>query len=505
MDVLEKYLSELALLFGYKYDDSFFNYLKTISVPNNSMCGKEIKLGEGGWECKDCEIGTSSIYCNDCFIKEKHIGHKTYFDPGITGFCDCGIRVTIKPEGFCDKHKGEFSNIIDLTDFIKMSIKDNVYNKINDIFNKILLLFIDKIKNYLQKKKENGDEDDEIYEMFDCLEELGNKLYNNNLSLFYYFTLKFTENYPYETYHKCLGYDENKNLVTFIKEEKDKKHICICPFIQVMIYMLLKRNTKQNTSSFFSLFIQTYKNKIVTSLCFMNCFCDLFFYQNLESFREMGFQLISEDLSILVLQEQNKPFLEYFFEDVYFSCLYFFKNKLYENLRAMYFGFYEIVMFLPRKTTFDKINENKKIVNIIIDICCIFNNANLFENKIKYDKFQGDRYDYSLIYIEDKCLSIIISLTHLINFDNKEINDLIFNIIFDKLYKFKKSKDNMPVIVFSPHLIIIKCYSLFLNKYCFNYSIKNKCDLVDSFNHFLELYPEAKHANKFWLFWFYYF
>ena len=36
-------------------------------------------------------------------------------------------------------------------------------------------------------------------------------LYKNNLSLFYFFTLKFTENFPYETNHKCFFYDENKN------------------------------------------------------------------------------------------------------------------------------------------------------------------------------------------------------------------------------------------------------------------------------------------------------
>ena len=71
--------------------------------------------------------------------------------------------------------------------------------------------------------------------MFDELEIFTDKLFKTNLSLFYYFVLKFTENYPYETRHKCFSYDENKNLVTFIPKSKEEKHKCICPFMQVMI------------------------------------------------------------------------------------------------------------------------------------------------------------------------------------------------------------------------------------------------------------------------------
>ena len=40
-----------------------------------------------------------------------------------------------------------------------------------------------------------------------------------------------------------VSYDENKNLVTFIPKSKEEKHKCICPFMQVMIYVLMKRNT----------------------------------------------------------------------------------------------------------------------------------------------------------------------------------------------------------------------------------------------------------------------
>ena len=107
MNHFKPLLSELAALFGYKYDkydDLFFEHLKAISIPNTTVCGKEIKQGDGCWNCKDCELDFDSIYCNDCFIKEKHLGHEVYFKPSPSPklrptrsyFCDCGIYSTLK-------------------------------------------------------------------------------------------------------------------------------------------------------------------------------------------------------------------------------------------------------------------------------------------------------------------------------------------------------------------------------------------------------------------------
>ena len=504
MEALQNYFTELASLFGYKYDDSFFEYLKSISIPNNTVCGKEIIKGEGGWKCEDCELYNNSIYCNECFKKEKHIGHKTSFDPVANGFCDCGVKSILKPEGFCDKHKGDFNNTKDLMNFIESSIKKTILDLINDIYNKIFLLFIDKIKAISDNNEDEEDEDEEvdenegeIYKMFDSLENFGNRLYKNNLSLFYFFTLKFTENFPYETRHKCFSYEENKKLVSFIKKDKEKMHVCICPFFQVMIYALKKRKTKQNTNSFFNLFFQTYRNKSVTSLCFLNCFSELFYNNNLKKFREMEFQLIDENLSLIVCQEHNFPFLELCFKEIYLLCDYFLKEKDYDKLESLYSRFYRILNDISSGTIIGKIGSNEILLNIIINICCLPNNENVFENKIKFQIFQTNGYKFKLANIEIYCLRTIINLTHIINYDDKKIVDFIFNIIFEKIYKFKRYKESLPDKIFSPHLIIIKCYSLFLNRYCFNYSLKNKCDLLDSFKNFLDIFPQAKEINIF--------
>ena len=140
MEALKLYFIEFASLFGYKYDDSFFGYLKSISTLNSTSCGKEIKIGDGGWKCRDCEIYDTTIICNECFIKEKHIGHKIYFNPGAYGFCDCGDNTYLKQEGFCDKHKGFFDNRNDLMDFIELSINKQLIKNIDTIFNKIVYI-----------------------------------------------------------------------------------------------------------------------------------------------------------------------------------------------------------------------------------------------------------------------------------------------------------------------------------------------------------------------------
>ena len=145
----------------------------------------------------------------------------------------------------------------------------------------------------------------------------------------------------------------------------------------------------------------------------------------------------------------------------------------------------------------DKINYNTNIINIIINICCLINNANEFENKIKFEKFQKDKYNDYLLDIEIFCLLTIICLIHIINFDNEETIKIIFNNIFEKIYEFKKYKESISNKTFSSHLTVFKCYSLFLNRFCFNYSIKHDCDLLDSFNYFLTIFPEARDINKF--------
>jgi hypothetical protein len=150
------------------------------------------------------------------------------------------------------------------------------------------------------------------------------------------------------------------------------------------------------------------------------------------------------------------------------------KKKLYRYLLEASYRFYLINEYLPRKSTIDRINSTTKI-NIIIDTCCLINNEIIFENNnARIDSFINFQFEENLIYSELFFLFVIICLTHIINFDNEEITKSIFNKIFEKINEFKKYKESLTKKIYNPHITIIRCYSLFLNRFCFNYSIKQE-------------------------------
>ena len=188
----------------------------------------------------------------------------------------------------------------------------------------------------------------------------------------------------------------------------------------------------------------------------------------MKPFREMEFQLINENFCTLIYQDQNIPFLETFFEEIYLLFDLFLKQKLYSIFFEATYRFYIINKYLPRKTTIDRINSNTKIINIIIDTCCLINNETIFENNnAQIDSFFNNQIEKDLLNSELFSLFVIICLTHFLNFDNEEISKSIFNKIFEKINGFKKYKESLSNKIYSPHLTIIRCYSLFLNRFCF--------------------------------------
>ena len=197
MNNIKENLNEIVKVFGHKKKNKFFLYLKKISKQNNQVCNKEVKTGEGGWKCVDCELDSLSLICNNCFNKSKdiHKGHKILFNPKSHGYCDCGDPNVISKEGFCPEHKGPFSNKKDLFDFIKSSVDEKLLNKIDPILNKICILFIEKIHFLINKHfknvKEKNDFENELFSMLDELINFITSLFKSNLGiiLFCYFKI----------------------------------------------------------------------------------------------------------------------------------------------------------------------------------------------------------------------------------------------------------------------------------------------------------------------------
>ena len=500
MNELTTILNEISKLFGFDYNDSFFEYLKSISKPNKQVCNKAVKQGEGGYKCLDCEIDSLSLICCDCFNKnkEKHKGHKVVFHPENYGYCDCGDPNTIKKEGFCPDHQGPFTNEKSIMDFIKSCLSIEI-NQLNPVLNKIFELFIDKIDkiNKIEDEEEIISKMDELFKMIDCFYQLCSKLYKSNLGFFYLVTLKCTENFPFETKHKCFNYNEEDKLITIIKESESEYHKCICPFFQILIQILLIKKTQYDSDNFFSLFIQNYKNKIISGISFFHTFINLHLNDNLTTFRGMAYQLFSDDLSIVIFEEKNKFFLENFFDECYKTIKNLIEDEQYEKIQNIIYNLLIILKYLPKAHLVDKISSNLKMFKQVIDILSLFNNLNYFKDCVHYDIFQRDGLQINLLNCEIFSLMISQILTFLLDYNNETHVKFIFDILIQKLIDFKTDKENLGEKIFSFHIIIIRIYSIFLNRFCFHYSIKNDWDLFDSFEYFQNLIPKSKELNEF--------
>ena len=502
MEKFKLLLNQISNTFGHEYNEQFFACLKSISKPNKQICNREIKRGEGGFRCIDCTLCSNAIYCTDCFnkTKDKHKNHNVLFKPYASGFCDCGDPNSSIKESFCPEHQGPITNENDLMRYIKTCVDENKLNIINPILNNIFSEIIKIISDIFNIDKQNEEKEKIKNELYNILDELIiflTNLYENNLGLFYFVTLKFTENFPYETNHKCYKYDDKENKIIMIKENLVEKHICICPFFQVMINVLQLKKTKLDSKSIFTLFIQNFKNNIITSISFVHSFAELHENKNLESFKGLGYQVLNPKLCEILYNGKNNEFLENIFLEIYEKTKKFLELKKYSDASDLIVNLSWILGYLPTLNEFNKICSYTKIHSIIIDTISLINNLNCFENKIKFNIYQRDGYLYHLLSCEMYSLQIVVQLSYLMDFDKTESIKYIFDKIITKLIDYKNYKDSLLDKTFSPHISLIRFYSILLNKFCFHYSLNNNCDLLDSFQYFQNLYPKSKELNLF--------
>jgi len=502
MEILKSYFDQISKAFGYEYNESFFSYLKSISKPNHQVCNKEIKLGEGGFRCNDCFLLTNAILCTECFnkSKDKHKNHNVIFKPYSNGFCDCGDASSIIKESFCPDHNGPFTNEKEIKDFICTSIGENNVNIIDPLINNIFIEISKKIDVLYNENLENEgkiNENIELFKMFDELLLFVSKLYETNLAFFYLVVLKFTKNYPFETNHKCFKYDENENKVIIIKKNLKEKHICACPFFQIMINLFMIFKTKYDNKSFYTLFIQTYKNSIISSLSFVHSFAQAHEDSNLKSFRELGYQFLSPSLCKLIYDEKNVFFLENFFIEIYEKSKKLIELKYYADANELIYNLLWVLAYLPCTEELNKISSNMNVHSIIIDIISLITDLNTFEDKTQFTEFQREGFLYELLNCEIYGIQISILLCYLMDFNNSESVKLIFNKIFSKLIEYKNYKEKISQKMYTPHISILKYYSIFLNRFCFHYALNNNSNLYDAFQYFLNLFPESRELNKF--------
>ena len=496
MEKLKSIFNSITKIFGFDIEKDINNYnlflshIKSISKPDLTSCQKQM---ESGYKCVDCQNDSLCLICPDCFDMNKHIGHRWEIFKG-EGFCDCGDVDILKKEGFCSKHKGYFTDYNDMMNYVKNCFAINSIENINISLNNIFNLFIEKINAYYNENMDNDTKnklEEEIFNMFDEFINFYTKIGENNSALFYLIIFKFTENFSFLTNHKCFNYYSENNEIKTIPSSLKEKHKCICPFFQIMINFLLLRENKYNNKEFFSSFMITIKNKLILSLSYIHSFPNLFNNNNLSKLREINYQLCTKTFTVLLYDEKNLFFFEEFLSEIYNNTV---KNlielKQYVFLFKLLISLKDFLEFFPNKEIILKIRQNYKIHGMIIDIICSLHNA------IYFEKFE-DAYSERLLDCEYNGLIIICYLTHLFDFDNKEGFNFIFNKFIEKIIEIKRKKENKEIKTYSPFISLYRAFSIFLNRFCFFYAIKNNVDLIEAFNFFVSNFPQMGGSNLF--------
>ena len=313
MNDFNKLLNNFSEIFGIKnYDENLFKYLKKISIPNNQICNKNVKPGEGGWKCKDCEISLNSLICVQCFekSKEKHKNHKVMFEPRTNGYCDCGDPNSIKEEGFCPEHLGPFKDYKSLMNYIKSGFTEKTFSLLDNNLDQIFKLLSSYIFLF---EMHNNEIENEIDKIIDKIVDLIENCYKNNLCIFHLITLKLIKNYPMLTNHQCFSYDENTNQINFILDNKE--HTCICPILQLIINCLIKKKNNHDSYEFLTFFIQNLKIKLILGISLFFSFAKLFETQYFRKFSGFSFQIFDSKLFEVITNENNIKFYNNFLNE----------------------------------------------------------------------------------------------------------------------------------------------------------------------------------------------
>ena len=518
--------------------DDILMYLEQNAIPNKCVCAGVIETIPG-WRCVDCSKYENAIYCSDCFKKSKHLhkDHTTYFLYSSGGMCDCGDPDSLYI--FCPEHSGPFVNQKQIDEYISKNFNKEILDELtlffDDFFVKFSKYLILTEKNELFYKEKfdekfDGiiDEDNENENMDEnenkkklknekkdiillknnfcivfqnlihflrlitqknlaMLHLLANYLLKNNLE-----NQKIEDDY-YITNHRCINISEND--INIINSD-GQNHICNCPFLRLLISNWREEiKSKENENEEFLLsFPHNYPLR--------NAFCILYFFLNKQALLNNNaditynrHQFFLEDTTELI---GKKTFL---IEETY--------EIFYENLKKMISspklreenGSFnqEKIKNIKIKTQFMEndtkyyskpkmrkiMTEKRSIIKRIIDSFCLIHNLLEFKSIFPHPQFQDKQNCTDLIEVEIALSGIIEEINMYFEWEKIEIIKEIFKYIFDKIYNQEKEGiKQLKNDEYSYHLSLYRCLGLLINFFCFNYSFKNNCSLIDSIQFF---------------------
>ncbi len=481
---LLNYLTSFAKIFKHQsFNSLLINHLKKISIQTNEVCVKELK-SECAVSCKECSICPNSIICFSCYerSKEKHKNHKITFENSVGGCCDCGNPLAWDEKGFCSEHKGIFCNDKQIDNYLKQCFNENEIKQINIVLTNIIKYLV---PIFLKNEEEKTLNDNFFINLFNEFMDFVIKSSEANLGILHLISNKLIQNYNFETKHNCCIINREKKIFE-IKDYKKIKHKCICPFIK----LILTCWTSQNKIQALFLFLHNYKLKEYLGYL-MIMYYPRINNNNCESIFRFNCQIFVSSFIENVLK--NKIYINAIFCVVYMNLKNTILNKesfynLYEKISRFK---YDIYYLLKNNTKYIFI-QNFDIYKYIIDIFDLLHYIKKFHSQINNNTDYDDiRY---IFIIEYYFLDIFSSLISLIDFNDKgnKIKMDIFNYFVLKIL----NKQMLEINYFSPHIPLIRAFSILFNNLCFNEVIYNKRNLLESIQFYFNQIEKREIFNK---------
>ena len=307
----------------------------------------------------------------------------------------------------------------------------------------------------------------------------------------------------YKTDHRCIEINNNE-IKVYYDTIKKENHYCKCPFFRHFLTNYrnnIKLNSEEDEKEFMYSFVHNLQSRYF--------FCILYFflynqilYNNNSIVIYCSNQFILEDVMELIAKKTS--FIEDSIDIFYKFISKIIKKKenqengilkddVLKKLTVLIYGLkVDINYFLKPKTKFlmlEKISYFKKI----IDIICLFHNIYEYKSIVPHPSFQDKSPKKLLLKIEKHLIKITGLLNCCLDFEKLDILKEIYQYIINKILNqekegIKQLKENE----YSFFLILYRCFSIFMNDFCFNHSFINNCTILESINFFKKTFFESQ-------------
>ena len=495
-------------------------YLKEIDIPNNCICAAYV--GEiPGWRCYDCSRVNNSVICHKCYTKSKnlHKNHHVTYETNGEGMCDCGDPNVLKT--FCSEHKGPFKDRKEINEYIEKEFEKNIlinlkkfFDEFFTRFSEFLILtenfkyFFNDIFNEDFQDNENDEKKDvtlirqSFIDIFTLLLNFLLLISENNKGMLHLLSTYFIKNFvssqqiddKFKTEHSCIIIEEND--VKILNNEENKKHTCYCPFIRLFLTNWREDIESQtyNYEQFLYSFVYNLPLKRAVSIIFYFNYKHITLNNNFVILNNIN-QFLIEDVLIFLSNKTN--FIENSynsFYDLFYSTIKSPKAKInYENTINKLCNLSGNLKFISMAYSHPKIRtlmtEKTSIIKRIIDCFCLIHNKIEFKSIFPHPPFQLKTISENFFILEKKLIDNINEINLFTQWEKytqiKEIFKYIINkIINQKSEQIKQIEKNE----YSFHLGLYRCFGLLINFFCFNFSLKNKCNLFESIQYFKKSY-----------------